>query len=66
MPLLGYSIGGKIPHLDKYIEIVIIGVMLASILLAFAHILKDPKTRAMIITSIKNQLSKLGLNKHVK
>ena len=66
MPILGYSIGGKIPHLDKYIEVVIIGVMVLSILAAFAHILKDPKTRAMIVASIKNQLSKLGLNKHVK
>ena len=66
LPILGYSVGGRIPHLDKYIEIVIIGVMVASIALAFAHILKDPKTRDMIITSIKNQLSKLGLNKHVK
>jgi membrane-associated protein len=66
MPLLGYSVGGKIPHLDKYIEIVIIGVMVASIALAFAHIMKDPKTRAMIANSIKNQLSKIGLNKHIK
>jgi len=66
MPLLGYSVGGKIPHLDKYIEIVIIGVMVASIVLAFAHIMKDPKTRTMIANSIKNQLSKIGLNKHIK
>jgi len=66
MPLLGYSVGGKIPHLDKYIEIVIIGVMVASIALAFAHIMKDPKTRTMIANSIKNQLSKIGLNKHIK
>ena len=66
LPILGYSVGGRIPHLDKYIEIVIIGVMVASIALAFVHILKDPKTREMIITSIKNQLSKLGRNTHVK
>ena len=63
---IGYYNFKKIPHLDKYIEVVIIGVIVLSILAAFAHILKDPKTRAMIVASIKNQLSKLGLNKHVK
>ncbi len=65
MPLLGYYIGSKIPHLDKYIEIAILGVVVLSILLAFAHLLKDKKTRAMVIDGIKSNLSKVFLNKRV-
>lgn len=65
MPLLGYFIGSKIPHLDKYIEIAILGVVVLSILLAFAHLLKDKKTRAMVIDGIKSNLSKVFLNKRV-
>ncbi|MCA9344784.1 VTT domain-containing protein, partial [Candidatus Saccharibacteria bacterium] len=34
LSILGYFIGNRIPHLDKYIELVIIGVMVVSILLA--------------------------------
>lgn len=65
MPLLGYYIGSKIPHLDKYIEIAILGVVVLSILLAFAHLLKDKKTRAMVFDGIKSNLSKVFLNKRV-
>lgn len=65
MSLLGYAIGGRIPHLDKYIELVIIGVMVVSILLAAAHLLKDKKTRTMIANGIKSNLSKLFLNKKI-
>ena len=65
MPLLGYFIGGKIPHLDNYIERVIIGVMLLSLLLAFAHILKDPKTRALIAANVRTNIRKIFLNKRV-
>lgn len=65
MSLLGYTIGGKIPHLDKYIEVVIIGVMVISLMLAFGHVLKDKKTRAMLVTSIKSVLRKINLNKKI-
>ena len=65
MSLLGYTIGGKIPHLDKYIELVIFGVMAVSLLLAFGHILKDKKTRALLVASIKSGLRKISLNKRV-
>lgn len=66
LSILGYFIGNRIPHLDKYIELVIIGVMVVSILLAFAHILRDPKTRAMLFSNIKTGLSKIFLNKKVE
>jgi membrane-associated protein len=65
MSLLGYTIGGRIPHLDKYIELVIFGVMAISLLLAFGHILKDKKTRALLITAIKSALRKINLNKKI-
>lgn len=65
MSVLGYSIGSRIPHLDKYIELAIYGIMIASILLAFAHILKDAKTRTMMLNAIKSNFSKLFLNKRI-
>jgi membrane-associated protein len=63
--LLGYFIGNRIPHLDRYIEVVIIGVMVISLLLAFGHVLKDAKTRALMIGKIKSGLRKVFLNKKV-
>ena len=65
MSLLGFTIGGKIPHLDKYIEVVIFGVMAVSLLLAFGHILKDKKTRALLVASIISGLRKISLNKKI-
>ncbi len=65
LPLLGYLVGGRIPGLDHYIEKVIIGVMVLSIALAAAHILKDKKTRGLIRESIKSNLGKVFLNKKV-
>jgi len=65
MSVLGYTIGSRIPHLDKYMELLIFGVMGLSILLAFTHLLKDPKTRTMMMDGIKSTLSKISLNKRV-
>lgn len=58
MPLLGYLVGDSIPHLDKYIEVVIIGVVVASFGLALLHILKDKKTRQKLLLLMKNKLGK--------
>lgn len=65
LSVLGYTVGSRIPHLDKYIEIVILGVMVLSILLAFIHLMHDPKTRKMVIDGTKSTLSKVFLNKKV-
>lgn len=65
MSVLGYAIGGRIPHLDKYIELVIFGVMAMSILLAFGHLLKDKKTRTMMIEGTKRKLRTVFLNKKI-
>ena len=48
MPLLGYFLGKRIPGLDKYMELVILGVVGLSIVIAIAHILRDQKTRNIL------------------
>jgi len=58
MPLLGYLVGDSIPHLDKYIEVVIIGVVVASFGLALLHVLKDKETRKKLLLLVKNKLRK--------
>lgn len=65
MPLLGYYVGSRIPHLDKYIEFVLIAVVILSILLAMLHLFKDKKARTMAFNSAKSGLRKLFLNKKV-
>jgi membrane-associated protein len=65
MPLLGYYIGSKIPGLDHYIEYVIIGVVLLSLVLAFGHLLRDKQTREQIFARGKTWLSRIFLNKKI-
>lgn len=65
LPILGYYIGKRIPHLDKYIELVVVGVMIASLALAAIHLLKDAKTRSLLWEKIKNSTEKLFLNKRI-
>jgi len=65
MILLGYWLGSKIPGLDHYIEYVLIAVIVLSLAASFAHLLRDSKTRAAMWQGIKNQLSKIALNKKV-
>lgn len=65
MPLLGYFVGNRIPGLDKYIEVVILGVVGLSLLLAAAHILKDKTTRQRLGQALRGFLSKIFLNKRI-
>lgn len=65
LPLLGYWLGGRMPWLENYIDIVLISVVLFSLLAAFGHLLRDAKTRQAMLAGIKNQLSKIALNKKV-
>lgn len=65
MALLGYWLGGKMPWLEDYIDIVLIGVVVLSLAGSFAHILRDAKTRKAMVAGLKNQLSKLTLNKRI-
>lgn len=66
MPLLGYFVGNRIPGLDKYIEVVILGVVGLSILLAAAHILKDKTTRQKLAAGLRDFITKVFLNKRIE
>lgn len=57
MTLLGYFIGSKIPHLDQYIEVVLLGVVVLSFALAFFHLLREKSSRELLMKRIK-QLGK--------
>jgi len=59
VPLLGYWFGSKVPHLDKYIHLVLIAVVVASIGLSLVHILKDAKTRALLWQRIYLKFTKV-------
>lgn len=65
MTLLGYFVGSKIPHLDKYIELVMVGVVVVSFLLAFAHLLQEKDNRRILMGRIKLGLRNIFLNKKI-
>ncbi len=65
MVLLGYYLGSKIPHLDKYIEWVLLGVVVLSLGLSFAHIVKEKKSRDILKAKFKNAWSTVFLNRKV-
>lgn len=65
MSLLGYWLGGKMPWLEDYIDIILISVVVLSIGISFVHVMREPKARKAMAAGIKNQLSKLALNKKV-
>ncbi len=65
MTLLGYWLGSKIPGLDHYIEYVLVGVIVLSLLGSFVHIMREPKARQAMAAGIKSQVSKIFLNKKV-
>lgn len=63
--MLGYWLGSKIPGLEHYIEYILIGVIVLSLGLSFLHVLREPKARKAMAAGIRNQLSKIALNKKV-
>lgn len=65
MPLLGYFIGSRIPELDKYIELVLLGVIILSILLAVSHLLREKENRQILAARLKLVLRNIFLNKKV-
>lgn len=64
--LAGYYLGSKIPHLDKYIEYVLLFVVAASIGLSIIHILKEKESRAMLRDKTKRVFQNIFLNKRIK
>jgi membrane-associated protein len=65
LPLLGYYAGDRIPHLDRYIEVVIVGIILLSLLLALAHLVKDRRSRQLLTAKLKRALRTVFLNKRI-
>jgi membrane-associated protein len=65
MPLLGYFVGSRIPNLDKYIELVMLIVIVVSVMLAFGHILHEKENRQIVVDRIKLALRNIFLNKKV-
>jgi membrane-associated protein len=45
LPLAGFFLGGLIPGSEKYLEFIIIGIVLLSLLPTFYHVAKDKESR---------------------
>lgn len=65
MPLLGYTVGAKIPHLDQYIDKVMLAVVAISFLLAAGHLFRAKENRQLLVKKIKHVLSIVALNKRL-
>jgi membrane-associated protein len=63
--LLGYWFGQRIPHLDKYIEFVLLGIIAVSIGLSLLHILREKDNRQLLAKKLKRLLSSFFLNKKI-
>jgi membrane-associated protein len=46
--LLGYFVGSRIPGVEKYVEPLLIGIVLVTLIPTIYHALKDPKIRASL------------------
>lgn len=63
--LAGYLLGQRMPWLSDYIDPVIIGIIVISILSAVAHLLKDKNTRHALALKARSIMSKFALNKKI-
>lgn len=52
--LTGYFVGGKFPDLVHYMELVVIGVIVASFAPAVWHIARDAKSRALLAQRLRS------------
>lgn len=51
--LIGYYLGAKVPGIDKYLEPVLLGIILIFLIPTIVHILRDPKIRGAILAKFK-------------
>lgn len=56
LPLAGYFLGNLIPESEKYLEVIVLGIVFLSLLPTFYHILKDPNARQEIKKFIAGKL----------
>jgi membrane-associated protein len=52
--LLGYWVGSRIPHIGEYLEYALLFVISMSFLPAAYHIIKDPRSRKLVMRRLKN------------
>ncbi len=53
--LFGYFVGSRIPGIDKYVEPVLIGVVLVTLVPTLYHAFKDPKIRASVMAKLSRK-----------
>ncbi len=53
--LFGYFVGSKVPGIDKYIEPLLLGIILIFLLPTLYHVLKDPKIRTAITSKLRKK-----------
>lgn len=51
--LLGYFLGSKIPGIEKYLDPVLLGVVVVFLAPTIIHLLRDPKIRSAVIQRFK-------------
>jgi membrane-associated protein len=58
LTLFGYFVGSKVPGIDKYIEPLLIAIIIIFLAPTLYHIFKDPKIRSAISTKLRRQGNK--------
>lgn len=53
IPYIGYYAGAKIPGVEKYIELIVLGILVASVSPGIIHILKHKQDRRALIDACK-------------
>jgi len=56
LPLAGFFLGNLIPESEKYLEVIVLGIVFLSLLPTLHHILKDPNARREIRKFIAGKL----------
>ncbi len=63
--LLGYAFGSRMPWLEDYISLVLLGIIGLSIVISMGHLFKDAENRRILSQRVKLFLSNIALNKRV-
>ena len=63
--LLGYALGSRMPWLEEYISLVLLGIIGLSIVVSIDHLFKDAENRRILSQRVKLLLSNIALNKRV-
>ena len=51
--LFGYFVGSKVPGIQKYVDPILVGIVLVTLVPTIYHALKDPKIRAKLFRRSK-------------